>query len=186
MKLVSPPRTQNLVNAGLLYDATAYHNSTEVLQIFPTLRRSRQKETNTTRIFMQDRVPISSQHESSQLQELTPPTCSLITQRLYIRHRFIVFHCNTRIRRLLDLYRSDLDSSYHVSGKNSNPNSGCLLDDSVFHPELTQCYTLLLHTFNYFVYSTIVLYLFVLLYANFDKCFILPIVHLLQCYAFYC
>jgi hypothetical protein len=128
----SPPRTQILVNAGLLYDATAYHNSTEDLQMFPSLRRSMQKETNTTRIFMQDKVPINSQHESSQLQELTPPTCSLIPQRLYIRHRFIVFHCTTPIRHLLDLYPSDLDSSYHVSEKTAIPIPDACLTTQYF------------------------------------------------------
>jgi hypothetical protein len=40
------------------------------------LCHSMQKAPNTTRIVIEDKVPISLQHESSQLQELTLPTCS--------------------------------------------------------------------------------------------------------------
>jgi hypothetical protein len=70
----SPPRTQVLVNAGLLFNASACHVSTKDLHMYPTLRGSMQTELNTPHIFLTDKVPIISQHESHQLQELTPPT----------------------------------------------------------------------------------------------------------------
>jgi len=70
----SPPRTQVLVNAGLLFNASACHLSTENLHIYPTLRGSMQTELHTPHVFLPDKVPIISQHESHQLQELTPPT----------------------------------------------------------------------------------------------------------------
>jgi len=70
----SPPRTQVLVNGGLLFNAPACHVSTEDLHIYPTLRGSMQTELNTPPTFLPDKVPIISQHESHKLQELTPPT----------------------------------------------------------------------------------------------------------------
>jgi len=48
--------------------------STEDLHVYPTLRGSMQTELNTPHIFLPDKVPIISQHESHQLQELTMPT----------------------------------------------------------------------------------------------------------------
>ena len=70
----SPPRTQVLVNAGLLFNASACHVSTEDLHLYPTLRGSMQTELNTPHTFLPDKVPIILQHESHQLQELTMPT----------------------------------------------------------------------------------------------------------------
>jgi len=65
----SPRRTQVLVNAGLLFNASACHASTEDLHIYPTLRGCMQTELNTPHIFLIDKVPIISQHGSHQLQE---------------------------------------------------------------------------------------------------------------------
>jgi len=70
----SPPHTQVLVNAGLLFNASACHVSTEDLHMYPTLRGSMQTELNNPHIFLPDKVPIISPHESHQLQELTMPT----------------------------------------------------------------------------------------------------------------
>ena len=70
----SPPRTQVLVKAGLLFNASACHVSTEDLHMYPTLLGSMQTELNTPHIFLPDKVPIISQHESHQLPELKIPT----------------------------------------------------------------------------------------------------------------
>jgi len=51
----SPPRTQVLVNAGLLINASACHVSTEDLRIYPTLRGTMQAERDTPHIFMSDK-----------------------------------------------------------------------------------------------------------------------------------
>ena len=42
----SPPRTQVLLNAGLLFNASGCHVSTEDLHMYPTLRVSMQTELN--------------------------------------------------------------------------------------------------------------------------------------------
>jgi hypothetical protein len=42
--------------------------------MYPTLRGFMQTKLNTLHIFLPDKVPIISQHESHQLQELTTPT----------------------------------------------------------------------------------------------------------------
>jgi len=70
----SPPRTQVLVKAGLLLNASACHVSTEELYMYPTLRGSMQAELDTPHNFLPDKVPIISQHESHRLQELKMPT----------------------------------------------------------------------------------------------------------------
>jgi hypothetical protein len=70
----SPPHMQVLMIAGLVFNATACHISTEDLHIYPTLRGSMQTGLHTPHIFLPDKVVIISQHESHQLQELAPPT----------------------------------------------------------------------------------------------------------------
>jgi hypothetical protein len=73
-KEASPSSPQLLVNAGLLFNATACHISTEDLHIYAILRGSMQTELNTPHNFIPNKIPIISQHESQQLQELAPPT----------------------------------------------------------------------------------------------------------------
>ena len=80
----SPPRTQVLVNAGMLFIASAFHVFTEDLRIYPTLRGSMQTELNTTHIFLPYKVPTVSQHEPHQVQELTPPLQALDSLRSHL------------------------------------------------------------------------------------------------------
>ena len=96
----SPPRTQVLVNAGLLINASACHVSTEDLRTYPTLRGTMQTERDTPHIFMPDKVPIISPHESQQLHEMTIPTL----QRLD----------NLNSRLATSLHTIDIDSLMHV------------------------------------------------------------------------
>jgi len=69
----SPPRTQVLVNAWLLYNASVCHESTEDLHIYPKRWGCIQTELNTPHNFLPAKVPIISQHEPHQLHDLTPP-----------------------------------------------------------------------------------------------------------------
>jgi hypothetical protein len=96
----SPPHSQILVNAGLLFNATAYHISTEDLQIYLTLRGSRQTKLDVPQIFLPHRVPIISQHESHQLRELTPPTLQVLD--------------NLNSRLATTLHSMDVDSLFHM------------------------------------------------------------------------
>jgi hypothetical protein len=96
----SPPRTQVLVNTGLLTNESACHVSTEDLHIYPTLRGSMQTELNTPHIFLPDKVPIISPHESQQLHKITMPTL----QRLD----------NIQSRRATPLHSIDIDSLMHM------------------------------------------------------------------------
>jgi hypothetical protein len=96
----SPPRTQVLVNAGLLINASACHVSTDDLRIYPTLRGTMQTERDTPHIFMPDKVPIILPHESQQLHEMTIPTL----QRLD----------NIKSRLTTSLHTIDIDSLMHV------------------------------------------------------------------------
>jgi len=96
----SPPRTQVLVDAGLLINASACHVSTEDLRIYPTLRETMQTERDTPHIFTPDKVPIISPHESQKLHEVTIPTL----QRLD----------NLNSRLATSLHTIDIDSLIHV------------------------------------------------------------------------
>ena len=96
----SPPHTQILVNAGLLINASACHVSTEDLHIYPTLRGSMQTELNTPNIFLPDKVPIISPHESHQLHELTMPTLQALD--------------NIQSRLATSLHSIDIDSLLHM------------------------------------------------------------------------
>jgi hypothetical protein len=96
----SPPRTQVLVNAGLLFNASACHVSTEDLHIYPTLCGSMQTELDTPHIFLPDKVPIISQHESYQLQELKMPTLQTLE--------------NLQSHLATPLHAIDVDSLLHV------------------------------------------------------------------------
>jgi len=96
----SPPRTQVLMKDGLLINASACHVSTEDLRIYPTLRGTRQAERDTPHIFMSDKVPIISPHESQQLHEMTIP----ILLRLD----------NLNSRLATSLHTIDIDSLIHV------------------------------------------------------------------------
>jgi len=99
----SPPSTQVLVNAGLLFNASACHVSTENLRIYPTLRGSMQTEFNTRHISLPDKVPIVTQHEYHQLHELTPPilqeldSYDLISQTLCIQWSSIPCYTCTKL-----------------------------------------------------------------------------------------
>ena len=96
----SPPRTQVLVNARLLINASACHVSTEDLHIYPTLRGSMQTELNTPHIFLPDNVPIISPYDSQQLHEITMPT-------LQARD-------NIQSRLATPLHSIDIDSLMHM------------------------------------------------------------------------
>jgi hypothetical protein len=63
-----------LFNAGVLFNASTCHVSKQDYHIYPTIRRSMQTELENPHIFLPDKVPIISEHESYQLQELTVPT----------------------------------------------------------------------------------------------------------------
>jgi len=96
----SPPRTQVLVNAGLLINASACHVSTEDLRIYPTLRGTVQTELNTPHIFLPDKVPIISPYESQQLHEITMPILQALD--------------NIQSRLAKPLHSIDIDSLMHV------------------------------------------------------------------------
>jgi hypothetical protein len=79
----SPPRTQVLVNAGLLFTASAYHVSTEDLHIYPTLRGSMQTELDTPHVFLPDspnnftaRVPPVTRADNADTPRAGQPTVS--------------------------------------------------------------------------------------------------------------
>jgi len=96
----SPPRTQVLVNVGLLINASACHVSTEDLHIYPTLRETMQTELDTPHIFLPDKVPVISPYESQQLHELTMPTLQALD--------------NIQSRLAMPLHSLDIDSLMHV------------------------------------------------------------------------
>jgi len=96
----SPARTQVLVNAGMLFNASACHVSTEDLRMYPTLRGSKQAELNRPHIFLLDKVPIISQHESHQIQELTMPKLQALE--------------NLRSHLPIPLHSLDVDSLLHM------------------------------------------------------------------------
>ena len=68
-----PSRTQVLVNAGLLFIASACHVSTEDLRIYPTLHGSTETELDTPRIFLSDKFSVVTDHEFHQVEQITPP-----------------------------------------------------------------------------------------------------------------
>jgi len=96
-----PPRTQVLVNAGLIFNASTIHVSTEDLHIYSTLRGSMQMELNTPHIFLPDKVPIISQHKSHHLQELRMTTLQALNS--------IQSHLAT------PLHSIDIDSLLHTT-----------------------------------------------------------------------
>jgi hypothetical protein len=96
----SPPRTQVLLNAGLLFNASACHVSTKDLHNNPTLRGSMQTELDTPHIFLPDTATIISQYESHQLQELTMPTLQALD--------------NLQSRLVTPLHAIDVDSLLHL------------------------------------------------------------------------
>jgi len=74
--------------------------------MYPTLRGSMQTELNTPHIFLPDKVPIISQHESHQLQELTMPTLQALDS--------IRSHLTT------PLHSIDIDSLLHIHQTSRN------------------------------------------------------------------
>jgi len=96
----SPPHTQVFVNAGLLINASDCHVSTEDLHIYPTLRGSMQTELDTPHIFLPDKVPIISPHDSQQLQEMIMPTLQTLD--------------NIQSRLATPLHAIDIDSLMHM------------------------------------------------------------------------
>ena len=68
--------------------------------IYPTLRESMQTELDTPHIFLPDKVPIISPHESQQLHEMTMPTLQTLD--------------NIQSRLATPLHAIDIDSLMHV------------------------------------------------------------------------
>jgi len=105
----SPPRTQVLVDAGLLINASACHVSTEDLLIYPTLRGTMQTERDTPHIFTPDKIPIISPHLSQQLHEMTIPTLQRLDK------------LNSRLA--TSLHTIDIDSLIHVHQNSQGPQT---------------------------------------------------------------
>jgi len=117
-KEATPPRTQILVNAGLLFNASACHVSTEDLHMYPTLRGSMQTQINTPHTFLPDKVPIISPHESHQVQEITMPILQALDS--------ILSHLTT------PLHSIDIDSLLHMHQTSRNSQTNMLAQNCYY------------------------------------------------------
>jgi hypothetical protein len=68
------PRAVSLDGIGLLHNSSSCHISTDDVHILPELRGTTQTELSTTKLYVPEKVPIITDHEARQLEDMALTT----------------------------------------------------------------------------------------------------------------